>query len=396
MSAAGFVLAINLFVAGLFASAFAIVATYYREAIGARWLALAYAIGLFNGIFEFILPFQTDARPVSVAIFAAFLFALALSNIGLARHYGIKPPSRALVAIVLASLALNLAILDMPRDSFLRALLYQAPYAVLQLYGAAIIASRKSKRALDLALIGLMVLMALNFLSKPFIAMLIGSGGSPQGYLGSSYAAISQSVAAVLLISNGLLILLIIVRDMMADLQRRSETDPLSGLLNRRGFEDQADKARLLALRAGVPAVLVIADLDHFKLINDSYGHAAGDQVITSFGRVLKKSFDLRAIVGRLGGEEFAVLLPGGNLTLARGAIETARRMMLDLPATERGIDRPVTSSFGVALIEKDESLADALRRADRALYDAKARGRDRTCVADPANKLLKSIGTRG
>lgn len=382
MSAAGFVLAINLFVAGLFATAFGIVAAYYRSAIGARWLALAYGIGLFNGVFEFILPYQEDARPVSFALFAVFLIALALSTVGIARHYGLKPPFMVLSVMVVASLALNLAILDMPRDSFVRGMLYQLPYAALQLFGAALIATRRNNRALDLALIGLMVLVSLNFLSKPFIAILIGSGGSPQGYLGSNYAAISQSSAAVLLISNGLLLLLIILRDMMADMIARSETDALSGLLNRRGFDTQADKARLLAVRAGAPAVLIVADLDHFKLINDSYGHAAGDQVITSFGRVLKNSFDLRAVIGRLGGEEFAVLLPGDGLKVARGAVERARRLMEELSPAERGVDRPVTSSFGIAVIEAGESLSEAFRRADTALYEAKARGRDRVCVA--------------
>lgn len=382
MSAAGFVLAINLFVAGLFATAFGIVAAYYRGAIGARWLALAYGVGLFNGVFEFILPYQADARPVSFAIFAAFLLALAFANVGIARHYGIRPPWLALVLVVLASLALNLAILDMPRDSFLRAILYQLPYAVLQLMGAALVLSRKSNRALDVALVGLMVLVALNFLVKPFIALLIGSGGSAQGYLSSNYAAISQSTAAVLLITNGLLILLIIVRDMMADMTARSETDPLSGLLNRRGFEDQADKARLLALRAGAPAVVVVADLDHFKRINDTFGHAAGDQAIAAFGRVLRQSFDFRAVIGRLGGEEFAVLLPGADLAVARGAAEAARRILRELSAEERGTSEVITSSFGIAAMEKGESLADLLRRADTALYDAKNRGRDRVCLA--------------
>jgi diguanylate cyclase (GGDEF)-like protein len=382
MSAAGFVLAINLFIAGLFATAFGIVAAYYRGAIGARWLALAYATGILNGVFEFILPYQVDARPVSISIFAAFLFALALSNVGIARHYGLRPPWTILGLIVVVSLIVNLVILDMPRDSFVRAILYQAPYAVLQLVGAALVLSRKSNRALDMALVGLMVLVALNFLSKPFIAMLIGSGGSPQGYLGSNYAAISQSTAAVLLISNGLLILLIIVRDMVSDMTARSETDTLSGLLNRRGFEDRAERARLLAVRAGAPAVMIVADLDHFKAINDSFGHAAGDQAIVAFGRVLKESFDLRAVIGRLGGEEFAVLLPGADLGVARGAAEAARRLLRELPAQERGTERQITSSFGIAAMEPGESLSDLLRRADGAMYDAKIRGRDRVCVA--------------
>lgn len=382
MSAAGFVLAINLFIAGLFATAFGIVAAYYRGAIGARWLALGYGLGIANGALEFILPYQTDARPVSFAIFAVFLSALTLCNIGIARHYGVRPPWLLLGGLYVGALVVNLLILDMPRDSLLRGMLYQAPYALMHLVGIRIILSRQSNRALDMALLALFGLSAANFVTKPFLAVMLGSGGSPQGYLGSSYAAISQSTGAVLLISNGLLMLLIIVRDMIADMTARSETDPLSGLLNRRGFEDQADKARLLAVRAGAPAVMVVADLDHFKRINDSYGHAAGDQAIAAFGRVLKESFDFRAVIGRLGGEEFAVLLPGADLGVARGAAETARRLLRELSSQERGLEQQITSSFGIAAMEPGESLADLLRRADTALYEAKSRGRDRVCVA--------------
>ena len=189
-------------------------------------------------------------------------------------------------------------------------------------------------------------------------------------------------MGAVLVMCNGLLLLLIIVRDVIADMTARSETDPLSGLLNRRGFEAQADRARLLALRAGAPAMAVVADLDHFKKINDSFGHAAGDQVIAAFALVLRQSFDQRAVIGRVGGEEFAILLPGAELGVARGAAETARRLLRELPLNEHGISRPVTSSFGIAAMERGEGLADLLRRADRALYEAKSRGRDRVCVA--------------
>ena len=382
MSAAGFVLAINLFIAGIFATAFAVVAAHYRLAIGARWLCAAYAIGILNGLLEFILPHQVDARPASFAIFVAFLASIALCNIGLARHYRIRVPWRLLAGVTLVSLAVNLAILEMPRGSLLRGLLYQTPYAVMSIVGARIILSRPANRALDLALLALFLLSALNFIAKPILATLIGSGDRPQAYLDSTYAAISQSAGAIMLITNGLIMLLIIVRDMMADVTVRSETDSLSGLLNRRGFEDQADKARMLALRAGVPAVVVIADLDHFKAINDSFGHAAGDQAIMAFGQVLRASFDFRAVIGRLGGEEFAVLLPGADLALARGAAEAARQRLRELTPQERGSDRMITSSFGIAAMDGNESLADLLRRADAALYEAKSRGRDRVCVA--------------
>src|SRR5690606_19646518 len=116
----------------------------------------------------------------------------------------------------------------------------------------------------------------------------------------------------------GLLMLMLLVRDMLNDVTTRSETDPLSGLFNRRGFEDRAEPGLLAASRGGVPAALVAVDLDHFKQINDTYGHEAGDRVIRGFAQLLKSTAPSRATIGRMGGEEFAVFLPGTNAIAAR------------------------------------------------------------------------------
>ncbi|MHA6300139.1 GGDEF domain-containing protein [Devosia sp. CAU 1758] len=390
MSAAAFVLAINLFVAGIFATAFGVVAAYQRSALGARWLALAYSLGVLNVVFEFILPFQDDHRLVSFSIFAIFLFALSGCVIGMAHHYRLTPPWRLLALAVVASLLVNIAILDMPRASFARNLLYQAPYALVQVIALAVIMRNQRKGPLDIALIALFALSALHFLAKPFLAMAIGSGEAPQAYITSTYAAVSQTVGAVLLITNGLLMLLIIVRDVMADMTARSETDTLSQLLNRRGFEDRGDKAMNLAARAGVPTVMVVADLDHFKQINDTYGHATGDKVIASFATVMRDCDTQHAVLGRLGGEEFAILLPGANLAAGKLYAETVRNAFRNLPFDATGISEPATASFGVAQLMPFDHLSDLLRRADAALYQAKTDGRDcvRMAMSEPARPL--------
>ena len=384
MSAAAFVLAINLFIAAIFATAFGIVAAYARSAIGARWLALAYGLGIVNPILEFILPGQLDPRPVQVAIFAVFLLALTLCVVGLTRHYRLQPPWRTLGVIVVASLVVNILIVDMPRSSLLRGILYQAPYFTLQLVGVAMILRYRHRKALDVALLVLFAASGLQFLSKPALAAWLGSGASARDYIGSTYAAISQSVGAMLLIANGLLMLLIIVRDAMAEITARSETDTLSGLFNRRGFEDRADRLLASALRAGIPGAMVVADLDHFKAINDSHGHEAGDRVITAFAGVLATTADALAVAGRLGGEEFAVYIPDANLMSARLYAEGVRAGFSGLSIAGLGADRRFSASFGVAQLRPGDSLSDLLRRADAALYKAKEGGRDRVCVSEP------------
>lgn len=384
MSAAVFVLAINLFITAIFAIAFGVVGVYARSAVGARWLALAYSVGMTIPVLELLLPLQTEPFPIQLAIFVAFLGAVSLCVVGLARHYSLAPPWRTLGLIVAISLVVNLQTIGMPRDSLLRGLCYQLPYFFVQLVGVSVIMRFKQRKALDLVLLVLFAASGLQFVAKPLVAAAIGSGATAQDYIGSTYAAISQSIGAVLLIANGLLMLLIIVRDAMAEMTARSETDTLSGLLNRRGFEDRADRLLATALRAGVPGAMVVADLDHFKTINDTYGHEAGDRVIRAFAEVLGTTADQRAVVGRLGGEEFAVFVPGANLATARLYAEGVRASFSSLSIANLGADRRVSASFGVAQMRAGDSLSDLLRRTDAALYEAKTSGRDRVCASGP------------
>jgi len=388
MSAAAFVLAINLCVAGIFVTAFLLVAVYTR-AVSARWLALAYGAGLVSVGLELILPFQNDPRLVGIGIFTAFLFAVGLAVVGLARNYRIDPPWLLLGAVTVLSMINIVVIIDMERSSLLRALLYQLPYALMQLLGVSVVLRSGRRHVLDLVLLAIYVLGALHFMGKPFLAAALGSGASAQAYIGTTYAAISQAVGAVLLIANGILMLVILLRDALAAMTTQTETDPLSGLLNRRGFEDRAEKLLASARRDGVPVSIVVADLDHFKAVNDQYGHPVGDVVISSFSRMLMDAAALGsmtvsgAILGRLGGEEFAALAPGSGLNSAQLFAERVRTQFGTAGVIEQAPQMRPSASFGVAQLRADEGLFDLLRRADAALYEAKRTGRDRICIAD-------------
>jgi diguanylate cyclase (GGDEF)-like protein len=173
--------------------------------------------------------------------------------------------------------------------------------------------------------------------------------------------------------------------DVIAELRSESQTDPLSGLLNRRGFEDQASKMLADARRGGLPASLVICDLDHFKAINDTFGHACGDRVIAAVGRLFGTAASARHAAGRIGGEEFAIVLPGANLPAARLFAEGIRNALARLAVEGLPQSHALTASFGVAELVGPESLIELLARADAALYAAKRDGRDRVRVARPA-----------
>ena len=176
-------------------------------------------------------------------------------------------------------------------------------------------------------------------------------------------------------------------------LRRLAYTDSLTGVLNRRGFLDAAEKEVSRIRRHGRPVSLMIMDIDHFKKINDTHGHLFGDAVLKdcmTVARELLRSYDL---VGRIGGEEFAFLLPETDLTEASEIGERVRQGL-------EGLDRPdddghtvrFTVSIGIAVVRPEESdFMQTMRRADHALYRAKKTGRNRVCVEEenrtPANQ---------
>lgn len=154
-------------------------------------------------------------------------------------------------------------------------------------------------------------------------------------------------------------------------------TDVLTGLLNRRAYDELIEVEIARSDRAGQPLTLVLGDLDHFKAVNDRLGHRAGDAVLRRVGEHLLRSGRRTDIAARLGGEEFALLLPA---TDTRGGFLVAERVRLTLNARVPGGATPVTMSFGVATYPDDAADAGALfAAADAALMVAKAQGRDRS-----------------
>ncbi|MFY3383097.1 sensor domain-containing diguanylate cyclase [Paracidovorax sp. MALMAid1276] len=163
------------------------------------------------------------------------------------------------------------------------------------------------------------------------------------------------------------------------DLQAR--TDALTGLLNRRGFEAQMEFAMAVARRSGRPLSLVAVDVDHFKRVNDTHGHDAGDEVLRRLARTLVERLRACDVVARLGGEEFVVLLPDTDL---EGARATAQALVDAMAAQHDPVVGAITVSAGAtALRDAQEKAADLIRRSDAALYDAKRNGRNCVAVAD-------------
>ncbi|HEY9321922.1 MAG TPA: sensor domain-containing diguanylate cyclase [Achromobacter sp.] len=163
------------------------------------------------------------------------------------------------------------------------------------------------------------------------------------------------------------------------DLRRETTTDTLTGLLNRRGLDEalailQADES---------PVALMVIDIDHFKRINDRYGHTAGDQALQALATLMSEGSRSGDTLARSGGEEFVILMPGVSLTAAVSAAERLRQRLASQPAPG-AMGSPITVSVGVARYpDHGVSLNAVFQRADQALYYAKNNGRNAVCVAD-------------
>jgi diguanylate cyclase (GGDEF)-like protein len=170
-----------------------------------------------------------------------------------------------------------------------------------------------------------------------------------------------------------------------AELIRLAERDELTGLLNRRAIVRKAVEFLSRARESKGTLIIGLIDLDHFKTINDRFGHAVGDQLLQRFAAALRTSLQSREVFGRYGGEEFLVLFPDTTLDDARASAERLRNALRDQRLRVEEQDVTVTLSLGLASYEAGDVLFDQVaRRADIALYVAKMQGRDRVEIFNP------------
>ena len=256
-----------------------------------------------------------------------------------------------------------------------------------------------SGRFIDKALFWTLLGFSIQFFPRTILTVETYMPGDPSLFGESLFWRTLQFSLAVLGAGFAFVILAAAITDVIDDIRHERDLDRLTGILNRRGFEDQAD--HLIGLSNG-PMAMVVCDLDYFKRINDSFGHATGDDVLATFGSVLRRTVRNGDLVGRIGGEEFAILLPNANAREAQGLAERLHKeiatSVFPLPA---GAEK-VTASIGVTVSSGVEDRASLLERADTALYKAKKSGRNRTVFStegsidkSPPSAEVKSFALR-
>lgn len=176
-------------------------------------------------------------------------------------------------------------------------------------------------------------------------------------------------------------------------IEQLSRHDPLTGLVNRRWLDEVLARELARCERYGAPLSVILADLDHFKAVNDTYGHTVGDQVLQSAAEAMREAVRMTDVVGRYGGEEFLVVLPNTRGEQALVLAERLRDALRAMPVSFRA--EPVTGSFGVAEWVEGDTAVGLVERADDALYEAKRQGRDRVVAGSVASERQMQAGDR-
>ncbi len=315
---------------------------------------------------------------IEVTSWTSLYAAVSLAAYGMYREgEGRIRPHKAIAmgAVLLAAIIVTLSAMN--ADSAIWELLGSVPTVALILLTLLRFVRQTSRGICDwcygLALLAWTVMIATravwfaNLLLQLHQSSPLGSDALDQALVMSFATIITMVVLAIALI---LRISLTAVNRM----RERSTTDAMTGLLNRATFDERAEQALLSHARR--PICAIILDIDHFKPVNDTFGHQAGDRVIAELGRIILGTASNQQIAGRIGGEEFAIVLLDSTLAAARLCAE-AIRTRFAASTFNNEVTRTVTLSAGVALRQKNEPLHALLARADAALYNAKKRGRN-------------------
>lgn len=351
------------------------------ENFGRKPYALTWSAAFLAGSLQWLCPLNTDMFPSKEAcLLVENAFSMVLATLALRGHCqrtGSRLLPQNLWPFALPVYGIIAWHIVVDPHVGIRMTIVPA-FAALTMFMSAymILSHREQTRPAEWAAAIALCVFALTQVGTASLAFMQGAGGDES--IAAAYQHFNFLTLPAGYVATSMLIILMMASDISAKLRKMAVQDQLTGLLNRRGFEEYGHRAFSAARRNGISMSVVMTDIDRFKHINDRYGHAAGDLALAHFARLVSESRRQEDIVARVGGEEFALLLPGTDLRDAMAIADQLCRKVGSTPLEMTAIGLPMTSSFGVAAIsEKDTSLHDIVQRADRALYRSKRAGRN-------------------
>lgn len=324
-------------------------------------------------LFYFAFSMGNDTIRFSANVL--LMLAVVLLSVGLSVRRGQEPRYGTLSTIAAITLALLCYGQFIEPNLLARVIILNFGLAVVSLMMLLDVSKASGRTPVEQVLVGLLLVSCAGFLLRPLF--LIASGVPGEQSEGAYWLVVSISDALICAMT-AVGIFAVVASDLMDGIKSDAQIDTLSGLFNRRGFEPRAIDA-LARQTINAPAAMIMSDLDHFKSINDRFGHSGGDRLIQRFSEVLKETAPRDAVMARVGGEEFAIVLPPGAAVAAHRLAEDVRSAFKQIASDIVAGEANPTASFGIAIARENEDLRTLMERADRALYQAKNDGRD--CV---------------
>lgn len=333
-----------------------------------------------GGIFRLVVGWPSDVG-LYIFISSSFYIGATLAGCeGILRRYGHRIGVGADLLIIVASAGLTLYFLYVQPSFVARVYIQNFIPGAIFLYTALRLVRLARASYSERAVFWILLLFAIQFFPRTVVTLTMVADPIVGNFSGTVFWQALQLTNAVLGTALLLAILVAELSEMIDRLQIERDVDRLTGVLNRRGFEDRAEK--ILEQGPERAFALILIDIDHFKLVNDTFGHAAGDDVLRGLGVLMQSNARKAEILGRIGGEEFAILMPDGN---REGARMVVMRLQRAIAAAEFGLPEHAPSiavSFGIAVRQPNEPYLACFKRADMALYKAKDGGRKKAVFA--------------
>lgn len=372
---------LNPIIANIFALTF--IVFWFRQKDKSYILAIGLAFASL-GIGFLTSHFFIDKLSLTNVLFIGVLYAVATTAIisGLYRRAGLKGGVGLLLGVGFSGVAASTIAVFQFDELNLRLYLSNATLGLLWGIGAWRLRKTARDSGLEKLILFVMVTICVQFIGLTAITISLSGTITPENYSSSLHWRVVNFSTAISSLVLALTLIGMCSSDMLKQVTLIANQDVLTGLNTRRAFEAQADEVMLKLDRTPLPVSLLIVDIDHFKLVNDEFGHPVGDKVIACLGGLIEKRMRGADFAGRLGGEEFAILLWNTDESGARLLAEEIRSTFSTLPIDGLPDEKQVTVSIGFAEIQRKETYESLYSRADAALYMAKGKGRNRVMAA--------------
>ncbi len=298
---------------------------------------------------------------------------------GAARRMGQRVSLGGLAIVYFLSAATLAVAVAMSPETEPRLHIVNSGYAVMFLMGTMAMLQAQRRTAIDTLVVVLFAVSSAQFLIRPVLTLLLAGGSEASVYRESIYYSVLSVAVTIQSLMTAVTLVGACLYDQIQAVREQAEIDGLTGLRTRRAFEQDVVELLEKAKQEYLPVSLVVADIDHFKAVNDVWGHQIGDHAIARFGEVIRATIRDTDIAGRIGGEEFCILAWNCDEEAAVTMAERIRRKFAEVQIKGMPDDHRLTASFGAAGRGEGEGYGKLFARTDSALYRAKDAGRNRT-----------------